>query len=140
MNKITKKDMKAFVRNTLAINTTWAYHALKLIFSKQTDSEQVSEITKDDNGVGFTGCDAEILSSFAKQLERNGSLSPKQNALLFRKIPKYWKQILDNSDMEKMEYAYNHREKIKDPASKKVYKKQQALGQLLLLLENQPNC
>ena len=56
--------------------------------------EQISEDTHYNNGIGFTGCDAPILSSFAKQLLSRGFLTPKQKVYALKKMPKYHKQIL----------------------------------------------
>jgi hypothetical protein len=43
--------------------------------------------------VGFTGTDAEILSSFSKQLIEKGWLSPKQMVIVRKKIKKYENQM-----------------------------------------------
>lgn len=72
-----------------------ALRALLVIYHRQTDAEQAVGATTDENGVGFTGPDAEILSSFAEFYKRTGFLSAKQLAILHRKIPKYWKQLLE---------------------------------------------
>ena len=102
MAKITKKQIQEFVKNKLSNDPRWAKHALLKIFEFQTAEEQESEHTYFHNGVGFTGADGEILSSFAKQLQRKGYLSPKQMDLLYKKMPKYWKQIVSISDEEKL--------------------------------------
>jgi hypothetical protein len=103
MTKVTKKAKKEFLKKKLGVSSQWALHALLLIFSLQTSDEQNSDETSELNGVGFTGTDANLLSSFAKQYERRGTLSPKQMVLVFKKMPKYWNQILNNSDQEKLE-------------------------------------
>lgn len=100
--KITKKQIKEYVRTQLGSNPSWAKHALIKIFEFQTAEEQEMESTHDHNGVGFTGVDGEILASFAKQFQRKGFLSPKQMDLLFKKMPKYWKQIISISDEQKL--------------------------------------
>ena len=102
MAKITKKQIQEFVKNKLSNDPRWAKHALLKIFEFQTAEEQESEHTYFHNGVGFTGADGEILSSFAKQLQRKGYLSPKQMDLLYKKMPNYWKQIVSISDEEKL--------------------------------------
>ncbi len=101
--KITKAAKQGFIRTKLGTSEKWAKHALLLIFSFQTADEQQSETTNELNNIGFTGSDAEILSSFAKQLEKKGWLSPKQMEITMKKMPKYWRQILNNSDQEKLE-------------------------------------
>lgn len=102
MAKITQLQKKEFLKRKLGTDPRWAKHALLKIFEFQTEEEQDHECTHDHNGVGFTGVDGEILSSFAKQLIKYKRLSDKQMALLFKKMPKYWKQILTISDEEKL--------------------------------------
>ena len=102
MAKIKKSEIKQYVRTKLGSDPRWAKHALLKIFEFQTADEQERETTHDHNGVGFTGIDGEILSSFAKQLQRKNWLSDKQMSILFKKMPKYWKQIISISDEDKL--------------------------------------
>lgn len=90
------------IKNLIATKEQAVYRALLLIYSKQTASEQAIDATTDNNGVGFSGLDAEILSSFAKFYKRTGFLSEKQIAIARKKLPKYWKQIL--TDMKNNGY------------------------------------
>ena len=88
--KWTKQQI---VDNVLA-SDQWAVRALMAVYRNQTESEQESETTVVKNGVGFTGYDAEILTSFAKCYERRRFLTPKQMAVLRKRIVRYWKQLL----------------------------------------------
>lgn len=80
--------------------------ALVHLFNRQTAEEQEAEITKDHNGVGFTGVDGEIGTSMAKFYNRNGYLTAKQIAVWQKshgktgatKISKYWKQIQEEAE------------------------------------------
>ena len=96
--KVTKGAIKAFVKSKLGTSDNWAKTALLRIYDYQTNEEQRDGYTKVYNGVGFTGCDGEILSSFAQQLLTKGYLSPKQTILVKRKMPKYWSQIVGLSN------------------------------------------
>ena len=89
----TKKDRKAHIKMMLGTNPQWAMRGLIRIFRNQTDDEQRCETTKEHNGIGFTGVDAEILTSFAKQVIAGRSLSTKQLAILHKKMPKYASQL-----------------------------------------------
>jgi len=79
----------------------FAVKCLKVLYDKQTEDEKQTLSTHHYNDVGFNGADAEILSSFAKQVfiwEQGNTgyqkpLSPKQMALLQKKLPKYAKQL-----------------------------------------------
>lgn len=64
------------------------------IYAYQTAVEQSAEATCQDNGVGFNGADAPILSSFAKQLQKGRTLSAKQIAIARKRMTKYAGQLL----------------------------------------------
>lgn len=91
--KITKKQIVEFVKNQLAHNDAWTLRGLVRIYEFQTADEKAVGRTHNLNGIGFSGCDAEILSSFAVQYNSRGSLSPKQMDLLRKKMVRYHKQI-----------------------------------------------
>jgi hypothetical protein len=84
---------RELIRERLEINDSWVKRGILSIFNLQTESEQASECTAEDNGVGFSGCDAELMSSFAKQLLQRGSLSPKQMGWARKKMLKYAGQL-----------------------------------------------
>ena len=99
----SKVARTAFVKGMLTFHRAWAYRALVVIFKYQTADEQASGTTTLLNGVGFTGVDAELLTSFATQYlvkkerfpDQPARLSPKQEKHLFKKMPKYAGQIID---------------------------------------------
>jgi hypothetical protein len=100
----TKKDTLAFVKTKLATDQVWAIKALVRIFQEnQTADEQVSQTTSHDNGIGFTGVDAQFLSSLAQNYLRYGRLSEKQMSFVFRKMPKYAGQVIKMSDATKLD-------------------------------------
>ena len=102
MTKVTKGQMKEFVKTKLSTDSKWAQNALLKIFEFQTAEEQEWETTCKYNGVGFTGVDGEILTSFAKQYKRRKFLSHKQMNILYKKMPKYWRQIISISNEQKL--------------------------------------
>jgi hypothetical protein len=103
MKKCTKKEKIAFIRNKLSTRVDWGYRALMRIYALQTLDEQICMDTKHENGVGFTGIDAELLTSFAKDYEYYGHLTKGQLRCLFNKIGKYSRQIYNLCDKEKLE-------------------------------------
>ena len=88
-----KMITKDFIKNQLATNPTWAVKALIKIYERQTIDEQNSQSTKENNGIGFNGLDANILSSFAEQVNKGRNLSVKQMTIVYKKMPRYWKQV-----------------------------------------------
>ncbi len=73
----------------------WAERALTALLARQTEDERSSQTTKHQNGQGFNGTDATILTSFALQVQRGRHLSEKQLAIAFKKLPKYAGQLLE---------------------------------------------
>ena len=105
--KITKSQIATFVRNKLKTNEQWAMAALLKIYEFQTADEKAVGQTHDYNNVGFSGVDGEIFSSFAKQYKERGWLSPKQKAIVMKRIHKYTRQIIQVSDGEKLMLLIN---------------------------------
>lgn len=103
MSKVTKKEVRSYLKKMLSSSEKWATNALVKILANQTADEVQSEHTINYNGIGFTGTDGHILTSLALQFKRRGSLSPKQMAIVLKKMPKYWKQILQISDKSALE-------------------------------------
>lgn len=101
--KITKKAREAFVRGKLKTDSLWITRAIKAIYELQTDDEKAAGRTGYLNGVGFSGVDSEIMSSFAEQFIKRGFLSPKQMSIAKGKIHKYSKQIIALSDEKKLD-------------------------------------
>jgi len=91
-----KKD-KALIAEwkfKLATNNEWAKRGLVAIFARQTAFEQAQEVTAEQNGMGFTSGDGELMSSCAKFLQRTGFLTPKQMYRVKLAMPKYAAQLL----------------------------------------------
>jgi len=79
----------AWMREQASKREDVALHLLLTIFAKQTDDEQAMEQTVEDNGVGFSGVDAEFMSSLAKQYQDKGWLSKNQTPHMMKKMKKY---------------------------------------------------
>lgn len=99
--KITAQDIKALLeRSDRAVE-----RAVVLIYHRQTADERAGEVTVHSNGVGFNAFDAEILSSFAKQIELNRwnmpegrILSAKQMVIARRKMMRYTRQLIEEAE------------------------------------------
>lgn len=94
------------IQDMLVFNDRAVLRAVVAIYKRQTDEEKNAEATKESNGRGFTGVDAPLLSSFAKQILQRGTLSHKQLDIARRKIMKYWKQlaqVAEANDLRKQE-------------------------------------
>ena len=91
----------AIIREKLEASDKWLFRAVVAIYERQTAEEQAAEETRENNGIGFSGCDAQILSSYATQIlawNRGEStyrtpLSKLQTALARKKMKKYAGQL-----------------------------------------------
>ena len=106
----SKKELVEYYRVKLATNERWALRALERIAMRQTEYELENELTREHNKVGFSGPDAEILTSFYRAVKKGYPLTSKQKAILFRKIPKYAGQLvsisLEEGKIVKVEREY----------------------------------
>jgi hypothetical protein len=92
-----------FVAHKLGTDAQWASRAITVLYGFQTADEQEAGSTKEHNGAGFNGTDAFILSSFAQQVAKGRTLSAKQLAIAFRKLPKYQRQVVSAIQPEKLD-------------------------------------
>lgn len=96
---------------TRALTVEWAIVAL---YERQTQTEQEAHVTAYHNGVGFNAVDADIGTSFAKQIIRSrypkGSRLSAKQMFYARKITmKYWKQLI-----QYMRNAIEEAQKVKE--------------------------
>jgi hypothetical protein len=96
----TIAQTKEAIQALLMTNDRAVERALYRIYQRQTASEQATESTNQDNGVGFTGADAPFLTSCAKGMIRYGHLTPKQLIFVRKKIVKYWKQLAEVAEQQ----------------------------------------
>ena len=93
----SKKRLIQGLRYQISHNTEKARRALLLIYSRQTTSEQNSGRTLEYNCEGFTTLDAEILTGIALFYKNCNFLTPRQDQIVKRLMPKYAGQILASS-------------------------------------------
>lgn len=87
----TKEDIQVM----LATRDEAVVRGMIRIYEYQTQYEKSVEGTVEDNGVGFNGADAPIMSSFVKwATTHNNTLTPKQMFIARKKMKKYAGQIL----------------------------------------------
>jgi len=97
-----KAKVKEYIKQQLGTNKAWAIRALVKVYSLQTIDEQITGQTSNLNNCGFSGIDSKILSSFAEQVNKGKNLSEKQMNLLFKKIPRYHRQVASFISTEKI--------------------------------------
>lgn len=94
----TKKDKQSYIKNMVSTNQDWAIRALLRIFNNQTEDEQCIGHTKENNGIGFSGADSDILTSFAKQVLSGRQLSQKQMSIVYKRMPRYSRQLMNAAE------------------------------------------
>lgn len=85
----TEDEIKELVQT----NDKVLYGALKKLYDCQTEDEKCTGKTKEHNGAGFNGIDAQFLTSAADFLGRSGFLTDKQKVIVRKKLVKYTKQL-----------------------------------------------
>ena len=85
----TAEEIKNYVQTSDFV----LYKGLLKLYDCQTADEKMAGSTSHDNGAGFNGVDAPILSSFAEFLIKTGFLTPKQKVIARKKLVKYTKQL-----------------------------------------------
>lgn len=90
------------IKERLVASDKWVTEGVIRIFEYQTAAEQDAEVTSEDNGVGFNGVDAELLSSYAKFAIKTGFLTKGQMVYARKKMLKYSGQLasIANSKIE----------------------------------------
>ena len=68
--KWTKQQIRAKMEANTVEGDAWVVRGMLSILQWQTPDERVHGHTVEDNGVGFNGVDAEILTSFCDQASR----------------------------------------------------------------------
>lgn len=95
-------NSRVMIQDNMRDSDAWLIRGLICIFERQTAEEQNTETTREDNGVGFSGLDGQIMTSFAKQVLRHQAdpsprfkdpLSPRQLEIVRRKMHKYAMQL-----------------------------------------------
>ena len=89
---LVKCEPKSECAKTRALIT----RALLFMYARQTADEQATQATRQSNGIGFTGVDAEFLSSVAQRCTKyNQDISPKQFVYVRKKLVKYSGQLVE---------------------------------------------
>ena len=96
------------IKELLNHNDKMVCISLVQIYNQQDDDEKLYKETSKDNGVGFNGIDAPILSSFAEFYLKNGFLSSKQMDIARKKMIKYSKQVCKLANAHEHKKASEH--------------------------------
>jgi hypothetical protein len=87
---------KQFAKRVLS-DRAYRYWVLKRLFGSQTPAEKVHRVSKALNGVGFSAPDAPVLSPLAEKRTEVGTLNRAEENLLKWRLPKYWRQFVEET-------------------------------------------
>jgi hypothetical protein len=97
---------KEMIQENIKTNVSWTIRTLEVLYGRQTTDEQLTQSTTHQNGRGFNGTDSFILTSFYQQVQKRRQygnpvlLSEKQLTICQKKLPKYWRQILEEIELK----------------------------------------
>lgn len=117
----TPETIKAILEKGDALSNMAVEKALLVLYARQTQDEQITQSTSQVNGRGFNAFDAEILSSFACQVEsKKGAgrklgecLTEKQMILARKKVVRYVRQLAEVAN-EKAQASSPKKEEVKE--------------------------
>jgi len=112
--KWTKEEIRANMLLPSPIGDAWLIRGMFAILGNQTPDEQAMGQTVEDNGLGFNGVDAEILTSFCGQAQMrltalpandptrySRCLTPKQLEIARKLMLKYCGQLAAHANIYK---------------------------------------
>lgn len=111
MTQYPKIQCVHFIRKKISSNEKWALRGLLKTYEHQTDEEKNSAETINENGIGFSGVDANFLTGVVDFYNRNGFVTKKQMAIVFVKMKKYAGQLYSICDKEKLYKVMDKEEK-----------------------------
>lgn len=94
--------------NLVLSNNRAVDRAMVAIYNRQTESEKVTDSTREQNGVGFSGPDASIGSYYARWVLSGKSLSGKHLDKARKLAVKYRRQLVEIANSNHSETETNH--------------------------------
>lgn len=103
------------LRHLLATDERWAKRALVRIYNAQTQDEKSNSETYYENGVGFNGSDARLLTKIAKWYLDKDYIGAGYMKIVHDRIQKYASQIFGLPDFDHEKFD----KKVADMVEKK---------------------
>lgn len=132
-----KKEMISYLKYKLSTDKRWCLRALQRIFENQTYDQQIQNITKQFNKIGFNSNDAKIMSSIYQFYVQNDYLSMKQLNICYRIMPKYAKQIIQkvpSFNKQKLWKVMDNDKEYQKMINKQEQKEQKQMQQMSMRL------
>lgn len=95
--KFTQNDWKQYIQDALNNDEAALTRALLIVYNNQLESEKISRRSILSDGKGFNRNDAAALSEAAELIENGQSVPCELWDYVRRKMPSYWRQIMEYS-------------------------------------------
>lgn len=96
-NNLTQAQWKEQLHDLLKHSDKAVERAIVVIYDGQSDDEKRKGRSLAYNNIGFNRVDTEPLSIMAEQLLSGRHLTSRQLSEARRKVPKYWRQLMNIS-------------------------------------------
>lgn len=93
-DKLTVNQYKICMQAMLITSDKYLDKAIVEIYKLQTDEEKYKGQSVEENNLGFSKVDAEVLSKIARKLIEGKELTAGERARARNKMLKYWRQLL----------------------------------------------
>ena len=91
---------KELIKEKLSSDVRWMERGVIVLLNRQTDEERKSSSTILENGRGFNGTDVRYLTWVGNYLLSGRHLSGHHIEKVGKKLPKYWKQIMEEIELK----------------------------------------
>lgn len=89
------KEVKGIIQERIdSGDVGFIFKVIEIVYANQSSEEQAGGYTRHQNGKGFTGFDANFMTSIHGQLKQGRTLSPKQLTIVIKIMRKYWAQAI----------------------------------------------
>lgn len=92
--ELTTKQFKTVVQAMMIVDDAFLDRVIVQIYKLQTNEEKDKSKSIEDNNVGFTKYDANVMSNIAEKIINGQELTKGERAKARNKAQKYWGQIL----------------------------------------------
>lgn len=117
-------EWQAYIKHLVTNNDDALFKAIVCIDNMQTELERLNKQSTEDNNVGWTKVDADVMCTIAQKIKAGQQLSAGEVAKSRNKMKKYWKQLMDVGKQHIAEYnakqQYQQMHKTPKPTPEQV--------------------
>ena len=130
----TQEQWKAYLQDLVSTNTNACLKAITCIDNWQTEPERQQGESTEENGVGWTKCDAKEMGQLANKTRNGQALTDGELAKAKNKMKKYWKQLMQMSKRQMEQQEAEEQAKLEREAKEVTEQKRQQFEEALEVL------